>query len=232
MGYPEVVIMDKIPFKLEKEAVLKYLKLHGDSRRFENYINQIIEMVSPIARPKAVYRSCSLDEKNADYVVIDGIVFRSRLLSDVLEDSRQVFASVATCGVEVDALKAPSQDMMMAFCLDAVKNLLVFEAVNYVQEQISKRYGINNLSSLNPGEIELFPSIQQKNLFALLGDVEGMIGVKLTENCALIPTKSRSSLYFPSRSGFLSCRLCRQFRCPGRKAPFNAELLKKYQQVS
>jgi len=232
MGSSEVEILDNIPFKLEKEAVLKYLNLHGDRRRFEDCVNQIIAMVSPIARPKAVYRLCLEEEKGADYVVLDGIVFRSCLLSDVLEDSRQVFASVATCGVEVDALKVPSQDLMMNFCLDAVKNLLVFEAVSYLQEHLFKRYGISNLSSLNPGEIELFPSTQQKNLFALLGDVERMIGVRLTENCALIPTKSRSSLYFPSRSGFISCRLCRQFRCPGRKAPFNAELLKKYQAVS
>ncbi len=85
---------------------------------------------------------------------------------------------------------------------------------------------------MNPGEAEAFPIDQQKKLFSILGDVEGMIGVKLTENCAMIPLKSTSGIYFSKETKFIGCLLCTHKRCQGRKAAYNPELAKKYQKQS
>jgi len=40
------------------------------------------------------------------------------------------------------------------------------------------------------------------------GDVQGSIGVALTDSCLMVPNKSVSGIFYPSVSGFESCQLC------------------------
>jgi hypothetical protein len=223
-----VVILDKIPFELDVAKVLKHLRLHGDPARYEKIVADLLENVVPIARPKAVYKVSCVENKSAGSLEIDGIKCTSQLVRDTLEKVETVFPYVGTCGTELDSVRLSDSDVMKRYCLDIIKNLVLFEASGYVRKYLSQEYSVGELSSLNPGEVESFPSSEHRLIFSLLGDVEGMIGVKLTENCALIPTKSGSSLLFSSESKFVSCRLCKMKRCQGRRAPFDAELAKLY----
>ena len=76
----------------------------------------------------------------------------------------------------------------------------------------------------------MWPIEQQRELFALLGDVEGLIGVRLTASFLMVPTKSVSGLRFASAAEFYSCQLCRREKCPGRRAPFDRALWQRVQQ--
>jgi len=71
---------------------------------------------------------------------------------------------------------------------------------------------------MSPGSLADWPMEQQRQLFALLGDVRGRIGVELTESCLMIPIKSISGLLFPTEIRFESCQLCPREGCPGRRA--------------
>lgn len=62
---------------------------------------------------------------------------------------------------------------------------------------------------------------EQRALFDLLGDVDGLLGVRLTENFLMLPRKSVSGLLFPSDRPFVSCRLCDKSDCPGRQVPYD-----------
>jgi hypothetical protein len=223
-----VIILENMPFELDVAKVLKHLRVHGDTRRYEAIAADLLENVVPSARPKAVYTVSCLENKTGDSLEIDGIMCRSQLVRDTLDKVETVFPCVGTCGTEHDSVRLPEADVMKRYCLDIIKNLVLFEASTYLRKHISQQYSLGELSSLNPGELESFPSSQHRLIFSLLGDVEGLIGVKLTENCALIPTKSHSSLLFSSENKFVSCRLCKMKRCQGRRAPFDAELAKLY----
>lgn len=221
-------ILDKIPYKPDMAQIMKMMPLRGDKKYFEGIVQELLGLVIPVARPKAVYRVCHVDELNESSVVVEGVRFDSPLLREKLENVERVFPFVVTCGNEVDEIRLAGKDLIKGYCLDVIKNSVVFSATTYLKKYLGQRFAITQLSSLNPGEMKSWPITQQRNIFYILGDVEGMIGVKLTENCALVPTKSGSGIFFPTETEFFGCQLCPQKRCLGRRTAYNQELARKY----
>jgi hypothetical protein len=224
----KVTILKEIPAGLDLDKILKQINLHGNTQRFKDNIQNLLEIVSPIARPKAIFKIGCIENKTGDSVEIDGIKFTSQLLRDNLEHVDSVFICLATCGIEVEAIEIPAGDVIKLYCLDMIKLALVTSASNYFQSYLTKEYGLGEFSCLNPGELKQFPIEMQKKLFTILGDVEGMIGVRLTENCALVPTKSRSGIFFSQETPFISCRMCLQQRCQARRAAYDPKLANRY----
>jgi hypothetical protein len=223
-----VEVLDSIPYEPDIAQIMKMLPMRGDKQRFEGIVRELLEIVVPIARPKAVYRVCCVDKIEGDSVTIEGVTFTSQLLRDKLENVERVFPVVSTCGREADAIKLPGRDLIRDYCLDVIKNTIVFSASMYVNKYLTQRFDIKQLSSLNPGEMESWQITQLRKLFLLLGDVEAMIGVTLTEQCALVPTKSGSGILFPTETQFFGCQLCPQRKCLGRRTAYDPELAEKY----
>jgi hypothetical protein len=224
-----VVVFKDIPVDLQIDQVMKQMHLHGDPRRFEEAIHDLVEQVRPIARPKAMYKIGCVENKDPDSLEIDGVRFAGRLLRDNLDKVETVFICLATCGTEVEAIKIPPGDVMKAYCLDQIKLTLVISASKYLQDHLARKFGLGELSGLHPGELKQFPIEMQRKLFDILGDVEGKIGVKLTQNCALVPTKSRSGIFFSRETQFISCRMCLMKRCQARRAAYDPQLAAKYE---
>jgi hypothetical protein len=161
-------------------------------------------------------------------VEIDGIRFTSRALSKSLIDQDRVFPFIATVGKELDELSVPATEMMGQFCVDVIKTQVLVSAVDYLADALKKKYCIGNIAHMNPGEIEDWPITEQKPLFALFEGAERELGVTLTTGGLMRPLKSRSGILFPSDTGFVSCLLCTQQKCPGRRAPYNQQKAKEY----
>ncbi len=225
-----VEILDSIPYEPDITQIMKMLPTRGDKQRFETIVRELLEIVIPVAKPKAVYRVCGVEKKEEDSVTIEGIKFSSYLLRDKLENIERVFPVVTTCGREVDSIKLPGKDLIRDYCLDVIKNTIVFSAGMYANKYLTQRFDIKQLSSLNPGEMESWPITQLRNIFLLLGDVEAMIGVTLTDQCALVPTKSGASILFPTETQFFGCQLCPQRRCLGRRVAFDPKMAEKYRE--
>ena len=117
---------------------------------------------------------------------------------------------------------------MKQFALDGIKTAILVNAVDYLALQISEKYSIPKYALLNPGEIEDFRIGEQKPLFSLFEDPQSQIGVSLTTGGVMKPIKSRSGFIFANEDGFLSCQLCTQQKCPGRRAKYDPELQKQY----
>ncbi len=80
------------------------------------------------------------------------------------------------------------------------------------------------------GAANVWPITQQKELFSIFGNVEDLIGVKLTDRCLMVPLKSVSGLFFPTVNQFESCQLCPREVCSARRAPYDLELVRKYEE--
>jgi hypothetical protein len=219
----KVIILDKVPFELNVEAILKQMRIHGDGKRFEVAIRELIEVVNPVAKPKALIKIVCVDHKTPETLQIDGVEFDSSLLRLNLDPVETAFVCMTTIGTEVEAIELPPE-VIKRFCLDAMKNHLLFAATAYLKKFLQDTYQTGTLTNLNPGETASFPITQQRKIFQIIGDVEGYIGVRLSENCALMPTKSHSGIYFSTATEFISCRLCTNKRCQGRRAPYEPEL--------
>ena len=152
--------------------------------------------------------------------------FVSKVLRANLDEVGRVFPYVATCGRELDTIPVDGDNVFGQFCWDTVKEMALYAALAHLTTHLKEAYSLDGLATMNPGsgDANVWPIEQQKELFALFGDVQELIGVVLTDSCLMLPNKSVSGLFFPSESGFQSCQLCHREKCPGRRAPFDAHL--------
>jgi len=223
-------VLSDIPVRLDPEAVLKQLRLRRENKYIEKEVQEVLGLVLPVAKPKAVYKVAYVDNRNGDSLDIDGVRFTSRVLRVNLDQIERVFPYVATCGQELEAITVPADDIMKAYCLDTVKRLVLGSAISYLKDYLTGNYALGQISNMNPGSLEDWPITQQKELFSILDNVREAIGVELTERCLMRPLKSVSGIHFPTEIRFESCQLCPREGCIGRRAPYDPALVKKYRQ--
>jgi hypothetical protein len=213
---------------LDPASVVKRLRLPDAGGRVEQMVRDLAESAAAVARPKALYRASHSRVIDRDTVLVDGIRFASRALSRNLIHQERVFPFIVTVGKELDELSAPSGDLLKQYCLDTIKTLALVAAVDWLADALREKYAIRKLAHMNPGEIEDWPITEQRPLFSLFGGAEEQVGVTLTSGGLMRPLKSRSGILFPSDSGFVSCLLCTQKNCPGRRAAYSADSVKAY----
>ena len=113
-------ILDNIPFELNIDAVFTKLRMDKEGE-YAKEVRELVEIVTPIIRPKAIYDVSYIENKNHDKVDIGGITFTSRVLRVNLDEVERVFPYIATCGKELDEAGIPSDDFIKHFWLDAIK---------------------------------------------------------------------------------------------------------------
>ncbi len=223
-------IFNDIPVSLELKEVLRRMRIREKNTFVEKTARELIDIARPIAKPKAVYEVSYVENKNEDSLDIGGVTFTSRVLRVNLDKVERVFPYVVTCGRELDEIAVPTRDFMRSYCLDIIKETSLRSAISYLENYLKRNYALGQLSRMNPGSLASWPITQQRELFSILGNVEELIGVKLTESCLMIPVKSVSGIFFPTEVKFESCQLCPREVCSGRRAPYNPDLAKKYQE--
>lgn len=219
-------VIDPIPVTLEAEGVAK--RLHLDRTGEEHRARDLVDLAGPLLRPAAVYRVCYVDSKDEKGVVIEGVPFGSRVLRKNLETVGRVFLSVVTIGKALEEKARGLDDLLEKYYLDAIANMALHKARRYFQEHLESRFALGDVSFMSPGSLEDWPLEEQKTLFSTLGDVEGSIGVRLTDNMLMIPTKSVSGIYFPTEIPFYSCQLCPREKCQGRRAKYDRNRAREY----
>ncbi len=221
-------ILDNTPFYLDADEVLRRAHLAKADEQTTQGARELVDRARQVARPKAVYEVCYVENKRPDSLELAGITFTSRVLRANLDQVERIFAYVATCGTELTEISAPAGDMLLDYCLDIIKEMALHAALGHLSEHLKAKYALGQTSSMNPGSLADWPITQQSQLFAIFGNVEQLVGVRLTESFLMIPTKSVSGIIFPTEIKFQSCQLCSRERCPNRSARYDPELARKY----
>lgn len=229
----ETLVLDSIPFKVDIAELRRGLgmpepagapELHEADDDSVRALKELAASAEKVARPKAAFKIGFIDERSADQVVIDGIRFSSRVLRVNLDPIHRVFPHVATCGEELEEWSAGVADPLDQFAADMIKELAVRDALEYLRAHICAVHAVKKLSHMNPGSLPDWPLPQQAPLFNLLGKLEALIGVRLTESFLMLPTKTVSGIFFPTEATFESCQLCPREVCPNRRAPYDRAL--------
>jgi hypothetical protein len=215
--------LENIPVHLDAAIIQKALRLDSLSET-----NDLIETAQPLVRGRAVYRTCYVESRLGDAVILDGSRFTSRVLRTNLESVERAFLYVVTIGHDLEEAMASCDDLLRQYYLDVVGNVAVSNARAFLEKHLIKRFGLSTVSKMSPGSLADWPIQEQRPLFGTIGDVEGSIGVHLTKSCLMIPRKSVSGIYFPTEVPFLSCQLCPRRDCPGRQAPYDQALEERY----
>jgi hypothetical protein len=218
-------VLDNIPLHINTASLKKLLRI-GERNEYSEGIEDLVCAAQSVARPKAIYAGAFVESRNGDSVVIEGITFTSRVLRVNLEQTNRVFPFVATCGVELEEWSNSIEGMLNRYCADQIKELALEAAAKALEEDVATRYAAGCLAMMNPGSLPDWPVSEQRNLFGLLGEAAGKIGVRLTEGCVMFPVKSVSGILFPSEEGFESCQLCAR-QCPKRRAPYDEGLYER-----
>ncbi len=216
-------VIDTIPFKPDRAALVKRLRIKEGSPDLVN-LQRLADEAQAIARPKALYKVAFIDARDDDAVVVDGVQLTSRVLCVNLEPVHRVFPYVATCGVELDAWAHTQDDMLYQYWADVIKEMAVREAVQTLYQYMTDRYGLGKMAVMSPGSLADWPLPQQRPLFTILGDVEGAIGVKLSDSFLMIPNKSVSGVRFATADDYANCQLCPRENCPNRRASYDDTL--------
>jgi len=203
--------------------------LHGENARFAEKARRLVKMVAPLARPKAIYKICGVSGKTKNSLEIDEIKFTSYLLRVNLDKVEKVFSYAATCGGELDSMQI-GNDENERYCLEMIKKTALTAASDYLQKYLSRKYSLDYLFSLTPGEYQAWPIMNQKPLFAILGNVAKLIDIKLKNDGTTIPANSTSGIFYYTETEFESCQLCAKEPCMMRRAPFSLELARKLKQ--
>jgi Vitamin B12 dependent methionine synthase, activation domain len=191
-------------------------------------VQRLVASAQGVLRPRAVFRAGYVDAKTENGVVIDGVSFRSLVLRRSLEGIGRVFPFVMTVGEAFDRIIDQTSDLLEKYLLDEIGNLALREARRQFEDHLRSTFALENISCMTPGALEDWPIEEQKNLFSLLPGVETMLGVRLTESLLMIPRKSVSGIYFPTKVSFSSCQLCPRERCDNRKAEYDEAKAHQY----
>jgi len=222
-------LMD-IPFELDLASILETVHIAPDSPDAAT-VRELIDKAQDVARPKALFQESFIRAKDAETVTIENATFTSRMLRENLDGVERVFPFVATCGHELDEVPLADGDFLMEFWWDAIKAVLLGGAIRHLNAHLKERFALEKTSSMSPGsgDATVWPIEQQRELFALLGDVKALVGVELTDSCLMKPNKTVSGIVFPTEVDFRTCQVCRREDCPSRSAAFDAALWNLHQ---
>jgi hypothetical protein len=217
------IVLDSIPLRFDPEEFLQltHIDLSAPSAKTGA---ALIETALPVARPKAMYKICYIEERTEGGVQLEGIRFTSAVMSQNLSEVERVFPYIVTCGVELDTITTSPEDVFACYMLDGLKELALQQAIEHLRNHLADNYGLDTerISTMNPGSgnRNVWPISQQRQLFQLLGDVEASIGVCLTDSFLMTPNKTVSGILFPTEVPFVSCQLCTREECPRRRAAY------------
>ena len=212
-------VIENIPIKLDSDDLVKGLRIRRNVEYIKDKLDSLIEAITPVMNPKALYSISFVDKIEGDQVTIGDTVFTSKVVRMNLEQVGRVFPYIVTAGSELDGVELSKRQSAML--LDQVKTVVVSKAYQYLRAHLAEKYGIKKLSSVAPGRLAEWPLTQQRELFSLFGDNVDRIGVRLTKTCLMVPVKTVSGLLFPSEAGFESCELCSREKCMGRRAAYD-----------
>jgi len=190
-------------------------------------VERLLKEAAAVAKPKALYCVAYVDQRAEESVEVGGQTFESRVLRVNLDPVHRIFPYVVTCGTELDEWSSSIDDMLESYWADAIKEMALRVALDALADHVQGRFHPGRMSRMSPGSLEDWPIFEQRKLFALLGDTEAAIGVRLTDSMIMVPLKSLSGIWFPTEVDFTSCQLCPRGICSGRRAPYDETLYKR-----
>lgn len=223
------VCFNDLSIRLDEERLWKRLRAKEGSGEIAA-IQDILAQAKAVARPRGVVRCCQVRQHGAGGVMVEGEVFHSRLLRLQFEEVDRVYAFVLTVGEELEAKNLPQEDLLERFWWDEVKSAIMRAAHHSLQARMAHEFDTpETMPFVSPGsgDVGLWSVADQAGLFRLLGDVESMIGVRLSRACCMTPRHSLSGLHYPRSTNFVTCTVCRQIPCADRLARFDPKLWKR-----
>jgi hypothetical protein len=133
-------VIDNVPVKLELDDVVKKTRIRSMNDNFKDIINELLDMVHPIAKPKALFEISRVENRQGDLMEIGGIKFTSHILRVNLDRIDTVFPYIVTCGREVDEIEIPASQMLKYYFMDQIREIITRSTLNYLVDHIRNNH--------------------------------------------------------------------------------------------
>lgn len=222
----DITIFTEIDFQPSASRLKAQMRVKKGSPQ-ESLIDRMIEHARKIGRPKAIYALAGIEEISEHGVTLNGINLQSRILAVNLKGVHRAFPYLVTCGRELYGWKSSLDDMLEVYYADEIGHMALKAAEKYLLDHLKKTYQLGQTASMNPGSLKDWPITAQSDLFQLLGNRSGEIGVELLESMLMVPNQTVSGIRFESEAGYSNCELCPRDNCSHRRTPYNPQLLQE-----
>ena len=192
-----VILVETVPLEFDLESLGCRLRIRPGQTKFMDRLSRLAEEAVRVARPKAVARLCGLTILDEEKVQVGEVTFSSPLLRQKMDGLGRAFPYLASEGTEV----------------------AVQQAENLLERTLLERYGIAQVSAMNPGSLKVWSLEEQVPLFELLAPLPEKLGVTLLPSLMMRPEYSVSGVFFQTDSKFYNCQLCPKKECPNRRTP-------------
>lgn len=213
----------------DEKDILRRLGMPADHVFGEN-IKELLEKTKTIAKPKALFAVCPIEDRTDYSVTAGGQVFHSETLAKKLQNVEVVYPYINTCGKELADYGKTLTDMVDQFAFDTIMEYYrrqIDMSLNAILADLVPEKKV--VSASNPGSLVGWPINEQQTIFDLFGEEAEPLGVILNKNFLMFPVKSVAGLKFGTKGSSHDCELCQRSNCPDRKAPFN---MKTYLEVT
>ena len=186
-----VHINDPRILPIDKKEVMRYLKMFSLDKEASSLIDESIESVYKFSNPRATY--IRTDIKILDDIVDFGFdKVKSVKLAKNLCSCNEAYVVGATLGLDLERMleRLSKTDTARCVVCSAVGSALIESFCDYVNNLLAKE---NNLCPrFSPGYGDFLIAHQPRILEAI--DASKKIGVSLTDNFMMIPTKSVTAI--------------------------------------
>ncbi|UQZ89292.1 hypothetical protein C4J81_08825 [Deltaproteobacteria bacterium Smac51] len=212
-------IIDDVRVEYDLESLGRKLRIRS-SARAEALLKKLVEEAEAIARPRAGFKHCAMSFGEGDEVIVDGMTFNSTLLRENFEGLGRVFPFLATEGSELAEWGRAYSGMDRIFA-NTIQQEAMRMARSKMESFIMDKFGLPQVSAMNPGSLIIWPITQQVPLFKLLSPLDEKLGVTLLPTFMMKPEQTVSGFFFQTDSKFHNCQLCPREDCPNRQAPYS-----------
>ncbi len=218
-----IKILENITIKLDRPKLIESMRIAGKPRLVDDF-TKMLDEAEATGKPKALFKKVFIEKKGDDFIMLDGIKLKSRVLRVNLDKTDVAFPALATCGLELEDWANSKTDMLQKYWAETINENILSIAVTAIFEQLDKNKNSSPISLMTPGSLNDWPMSEQENLFSLFESSHQGIGVTLSESFLMHPLKTISCVLFRSEKMFQSCQLCSRGDCLNRRAPFEKDL--------
>ena len=220
-------VLKRIKFETNLEIFTQETKISA-TEKLPKRAKEMFKESSSLARPKAMWVECNIKARGGNWIKVSDQTLKSKVLSETLDKGTKVlYPYIATSGKELYDWSTQFKKETDKYWAHVIQSVALKVAVEALKNDLLRNINFPKIANMSPGRIEDWPIEEQSKLFDIFGKAYRKIGVVLTEDNLMIPTKSVSGVMFPTEVNFDSCKLCTRENCPWRNAAYDSALQEK-----
>lgn len=184
---------DKV--NIDVDLALRFLRVRKEpDDEVKAMLNSCLDEFKNAVSYKASYRYCDIKVENDEVTFNDSFTLKSEKLSKNLNKCEGAFIFTATTSVAVDRLIRKYMELQLsrAVVIDAIGSSAIEGFCDLLCEHLQNEYKVNFRPRFSPGYGDL--SVSTQPLILGCCDASRKVGVTLTHNNLMIPSKSVSAI--------------------------------------